>query len=83
MVSSVLFKMKPRVYLFSLQILLHFQTHGNDGRIRKNNSRCSSSRQRRLQPHSTTGGRKEALPLVNELIWLTPVDTPGKVDGEE
>lgn len=28
-------------------------------------------------------GRKEALPLVNELIRLTPVDTPGKVGGEE
>lgn len=35
MVSSVVFKMKPRVCLFSLQILLHMQTHGNDGRIRK------------------------------------------------
>lgn len=35
MVSSVVFKMKPRVFLFSLQILLPFQTQGKDGRIGK------------------------------------------------
>lgn len=82
MVSSVVFKMKPRVFLFSLQILLPFQTHGNDGRTRKiivgvhPANRGGFSR-------TVPAGQERGFTPVNELIRLTPVDAPGKVGGEE